>query len=92
MFKRDDFNELDKEYFDFLLKSAYYINLKSKNTGHIWSIYSKQINSIYRSLEIQHKHKDRDPFHVQLRWHPKSIKEAQDKIKSRDRWQLAGRP
>ena len=91
MFTRQEFKKLDGKYFDVLLRSAYYINLKSRNTGHTWSIYSKQLTVDRRELEISHKHKDNDEYHVQLRFHPRNIDEAQRMIKDHDRWHLNGR-
>ena len=62
------------------------IILKSNNTGHIWDI-TCQDNPRGRSLIINHKHNETDPYHVQPQMHPQTITEAQEMIKKHDEWQ-----
>lgn len=91
MFTKEDFRKIDKKYFIILQKTAFYLDLKSKNTGHSWSIYSSQIDPLHRSLVIRHKHHDKDEYHPQLRYHPKDIVAAQKMIMAHDEWHLGGR-
>ena len=91
MFTKDDFRKLDKTYFEVIRKTAYYLDLKSKNTGHSWSIYYYELDMSHYSLVVRHKHHDKDDYHMQLRCHPRTVKEAQDLIKQHDTWHLNGR-
>ncbi|MCR5604636.1 MAG: hypothetical protein K6G27_13180 [Lachnospiraceae bacterium] len=91
MFTKQEFKKLDRKYFDVVLKTTYYIDLKSRNTGHTWSIYCKQLTMDRRELVVRHKHRDKDEYHIQPRFHPRNIDEAQKMIKDHDRWHLNGR-
>ncbi len=90
MFERKDFEEIDREYFDVINETCYHIILKSKNTGHTWDIMCQERPN-GRSLVISHKHKDKDPFHIQRGFHPKTVEDAQKKIMKHDLWHLKGR-
>ncbi len=37
---------------------------------------------------VYHKHKEQDPFHEQVGFHPKTIEEAEKLIKEHDIWQI----
>lgn len=91
MFNRQDIQGIDKSYFTVISVTAYYIELKSKNTKHIWIIYSRMLFWGKRSLIVYHKHRESDPPHIQLKFHPRNICEAQILIKNHDEWQLNGR-
>ncbi len=91
MFTKQELKKIDRKYFEILRKSAFYVDLKSKNTGHSWSIYSRQLDTKTRSLIIRHKHHDKDEYHEQLRYHPRTIEQAQSMIKAHDKWHLNGR-
>lgn len=91
MFEKKDFINVDRKYFKVINETAYHLTLKSKNTGHTWDIECRE-NPTGRSLIVNHKHKDSDPFHEQPWFHPRSIEEAQEMIKSHDAWQIEGRP
>ncbi len=91
MFEKKDFINVDRKYFKVINETAYHLTLKSKNTGHTWDIECRE-NPTGRSLIVNHKHKDSDPFHEQPWFHPRSIEEAQELIKSHDAWQIEGRP
>ena len=91
MFTKAELNHLDCDYFFVMLRSACRIQLKSKNTGHIWDLESNTVFYGKRSIIVHHKHKDTDCFHVQRGIHPKTIAEAQNMIKSHDEWHLNGR-
>lgn len=88
MFSKEELKLVDKEYFHILNKTAFHVLVKSKNTLHIWDIESQSITPGKRSLVIHHKHKDEQPFHTQLNFHPKTLEEAQDLIKKHDEWQM----
>ncbi len=89
MYEKNDFEQIDKEYFQVLTQTGYHIILKSKNTEHIWDIYCQE-HSRGRSLVINHKHNETEPFHVQRKYHPKTVEEAQKRIKKHDKWYLKG--
>lgn len=91
MFTKKDYTFIDTKYFDVEHISLYYIILKSKNTKHIWSIYSQCTTLGKRSLVISHKHHAIDQFHIQKWMHPKSVIEAQEMIKKHDIWHLKNR-
>ena len=90
MFTKEDFSDIDTVYFSVKSFTGYHIILKSKNTGHIWDIYYRPFPGGH-SLVIHHKHKEKDPFHQQPYFHPRTLEEAQDMIKKHDTWQLKGR-
>jgi hypothetical protein len=90
MFTQKDYAQIDTEYFEVKTKTQYHIVLKSKNTGHFWDIeYRGRPGG--RSLLINHKHKESQPFHPQNRYHPRSVADAQRLIREHDVWQMNGR-
>ena len=91
MFTKEDFRKINKKHFIVVQKTAFYLDLKSRITGHTWSIYSSQIDHVHRSLVIRHKHHDNDEYHVQHRYHPKDVLEAQKMIIAHDEWHISGR-
>ena len=86
MFEKKDFENVDREYFQVINETCYHLTLKSKNTGHTWNIACIE-NPHGKSFVISHKHNDNDPFHLQPGFHPRSIQEAQEMIKTHDTWQ-----
>lgn len=91
MFEKDEFEKLDNQYFKIFQKTAFHIILMSKNTNHFWDIESKSLFYGQRAIVVHHKHKKEDNFHVQLRFHPRTIDEAQNLIIEHDLWHLNGR-
>lgn len=91
MFQRNEFQELDRTYFEVRETSVCNIVLKSKSCGHMWAIQSRELFPGKRSLVILHKHKEADPYHEQALMHPKTVAEAQDLIKAHDTWHINGR-
>ncbi len=91
MFDTKDFNRIDKGYFEVLSLTSLNIKVRSKNTGHLWSIHSKDLNQNISSIEIWHQHKDEDRPHLQRGLHPLTVREAQKMIKEHDRYVLNGR-
>ena len=90
MFDKKDWEQIDKDYFDVIEVSSYHITLKSRPTGHSWDITCRY-HPGGRSLIILHRHKDSDPFHEQIRFHPSTVTQAQDLIKEHDTWVLNGK-
>ena len=90
MFDKTEINKIDKKYFQILQANGYHIIIKSKNTNHTWDIYCRDCDG-YRSLIISHKHKEDYPFHEQAKMHQKTVMEAQELIKSQDKWHLQNR-
>lgn len=88
MFDTKDFNSIDKQYFEVLALTCYNIKVRSRNTQHLWAIYSKDLNQNISSIEIWHQHKDEDRPHLQRGLHPLTVKEAQKMIKDHDRYVL----
>ncbi len=66
MFDTKEFVNVDREYFEVINETCYHLTLKSCNTGHTWDIECRNNPNNTRSLVISHKHKDSDPFHIQL--------------------------
>jgi len=85
MFDKNDISQIDRDHFQVIEESCYHIVLKSKNTGHTWDITCRY-HPGGRSLIVNHKHKDSDPYHEQPGFHPLTIKQAQDMIKNHDAW------
>ena len=90
MFTQKDISQIDRDYFVVNATTLYNICLVSKNTKHHWTIQPQTING-HRSLIVLHRHGKSGEFHVQPHFHPRSISQAQDLIKSHDRFQLNGR-
>ena len=90
MFTRKDISQIDRDYFVVNATTLYNICLVSKNTKHHWTIQPQTING-HRSLIVLHRHGNSGEFHVQPHFHPRTISQAQDLIKSHDRFQLNGR-
>ncbi len=86
MFDAKDFNRKDRQYFEVLSLTSINIKVRSKNTGHLWSIHSKDLNQNISSIEIWHQHKEEDRPHLQGRLHPKTVKEALKMIKEHDKY------
>ena len=90
MFGKNDWDQIDNEYFKVIEASMYHITLKSNTTGHIWDIYCRYYPG-GRSIIVYHKHRDSDPFHKQKGYHPQTIAQAQDLIKDHDRYVMEGK-
>lgn len=87
MYKSEEFTDIDRKYFRVLSVGCYNIILQSKTTRHIWCIHQKELTyGKSCSIEIYHKHKKDQPFHVQKRYHPTNLVQAQILIKDHDMW------
>ena len=90
MFNKKDLSQIDRVYFKVNAATCYNICLQSKNTKHHWIIQAI-MNNGFRSLIIHHRHGNIGEYHIQPRFHPRSVKQAQEMIKSHDLYQLNGR-
>lgn len=83
MFSAKDIRLIDTEYFNTELFSGYHIIIMSKNTHHIWDIYSP---GEYKNCQIFHKHSSEAAYHFHSR--AKNLRQAIKDIKSHDEFQL----
>ena len=90
MFTQEDFSQINKDYFIIRITTPYNIHLISKNTKHHWVIQPQTFNNC-RILTVLHRHGQSGEFHIQPRFHPHSVDQAQELIKSHDKFQLNGR-
>ena len=90
MFTQKDMKQIDRDYFVVTATNLYNICLVSKNTKHSWIIQPRTDNG-HRSLIILHRHGTSGEYHTQPHFHPRSILQAQELIKSHDLFQLNGR-
>lgn len=81
MFTRKDISQIDRDYFVVNATTLYNICMVSKNTNHSWIIQPRTING-HRSLIILHRHGTSGEYHTQPYFHPRSILQAQELIKS----------
>lgn len=88
MFDMKELDSLDQQYFTVLYKDVYDVTIRSKNTGHYWSLHSPDCPE-QGVVIIFHFHRY-EPFHAHGR--ANSLRQAVKSIKSHDRWQLQGRP
>ncbi len=87
MFDMNELESLDTTYFSVLYKDPFDITIRSKNTGHFWSLHSPDCpeNNV---VVIFHSH-HAEPFHMHGRTH--TLRQAVRGIKRHDKWQMNGR-
>lgn len=85
MIDRIDIEAIDKEYFEIMEIKDYILVLRSRNTGHFWSLLEQEYNGC-RTFQIRHKHKEEAPYHSQK--NRPSVAACCDYIKSHDAYQL----
>lgn len=90
MFDKKDILQIDRDYFIVKSSTCYNICLQSKNTKHHWTI-QPVTNNGFRSLIVLHRHGNSGDFHIQPKFHPRTVSQAQELIKSHDLFQLNGR-
>lgn len=88
MFDANDLACLDPKYFNIIYEDVYDVTIRSKNTGHYWSLHSPEYPE-RGVVIIFHSHRA-EPFHAHGR--ANSLRQAVKRIQSHDRWQLKGRP
>lgn len=88
MFDAKELESLDATYFTVLYKDPFDVTIRSKNTGHFWSLQSPDCpdNNV---VIIFHSH-HAEPYHMHGR--TRTLRQAVRSIRSHDRWQLMGRP
>lgn len=88
MFDAKELESLDATYFTVLYKDPFDVTIRSKNTGHFWSLHSPDCpdNNV---VIIFHSH-HAEPYHMHGR--TRTLRQAVRSIRSHDRWQLMGRP
>lgn len=64
MINQEDIIEIDREYFDIIGEKDFVLVLRSRSTGHYWSLLEQVYNG-HRTFRISHKHKASDPYHFQ---------------------------
>lgn len=64
MINQEDIIEIDREYFEIIGKKDFVLVLRSRNTGHYWSLLEQVYNG-HRTFQICHKHKEAEPYHPQ---------------------------
>ena len=87
MFDMKELEALDTTYFSVLYKDPFDITIRSKNTGHFWTLHSPDCpeNNV---VVIFHSH-HAEPFHIHGR--TRTLRQAVRGIKRHDKWQMNGR-
>lgn len=88
MFDAKDLAYLDPKYFTIIYTDVYDVTIRSKNTGHYWSLHSPDCPD-RGVVVIFHSH-HAEPYHAHGR--ASSLRQAVRSIQSHDRWQMKGRP
>lgn len=89
MFSKNEQRLIDTDYFEIIRVSDYYIEIKSKNTKHMWIIHKHRFeddNGIY----LYHKHSNKDPYYHFHR-SQKTVRACLLDIYGHDRFQMNGR-
>lgn len=88
-FSRKELSLISEEYFEILNIAGCYIEIRSKNTSHCWSICKPGRFGVY-PIEIYHKHRLENPvYHLHRR--KGTVWGAVEEIKKHDQYQLSGR-
>ena len=61
MFTRKEKNMLFDPYFEVIRETEQFIEVRSVNTGHCWSVF-KNIYNAPRKITLYHKHKESDRY------------------------------
>ena len=87
MFEMKELELLDPKYFTIIYRDIFDVTIRSKNTGHYWSLHSPESpkNNV---VVIFHSHRA-EPYHLHGRTH--TLRQAIRNIKRHDRWQMNGR-
>lgn len=86
MFTRKEKNMLFDPYFEVIRETEQFIEVRSVNTGHCWSIFKNEYNQTHR-VTLYHKHKESDPYFHQHRM-CRNVVAAVEQIKSHDTYVL----
>ena len=82
MFTRKEKNMLFDPYFEMIRETEQFIEVRSVNTGHCWSVF-KNIYNAPRKITLYHKHKESDRYFHQHRA-CRTVTEAVSQIKAHD--------
>ena len=82
MFTRKEKNMLFDPYFEVIRETEQFIEVRSVNTGHCWSVF-KNIYNAPRKITLYHKHKESDRYFHQHRA-CRTVTEAVSQIKAHD--------
>ena len=93
MFATKDLDKIDPGYFTIIYRDAYDVTIKSKNTGHYWSLHNPEYPETGQII-IFHSHNADRSGRVLYHMHGRanSLRQAIRSIQSHDRWQMKGRP
>lgn len=86
MFTRKEKNMLYDPYFEMIRETEQFIEVRSANTGHCWSVF-KNIYNAPRKITLYHKHKQSDRYFHQHRV-CRTVVDAVSEIKSHDEYVL----
>ena len=86
MFTRKEKNMLFDPYFEVIRETEQFIEVRSVNTGHCWSVF-KNIYNAPRKITLYHKHKESDRYFHQHRV-CRTVVDAVSEIKSHDEYVL----
>ena len=86
MFTRKEKNMLFDPYFEVIRETEQFIEVRSVNTGHCWSVF-KNIYNAPRKITLYHKHKESDRYFHQHRVY-RTVVDAVSEIKSHDKYVL----
>ena len=93
MFDAKELASLDDRYFVIIYRDPYDITIRSKSTGHYWSLHNPEYPVSGQVIIFHSHHADktgRVPFHLHGR--ANSLRQAVRSIQKHDRWQMQGRP
>lgn len=86
MFTRKEKNILFDPYFEVIRETEQFIEVRSANTGHCWSVF-KNIYNAPRKITLYHKHRECDRYFHQHRV-CRTVADAVTEIKSHDEYVL----
>ena len=68
MIDQVDIDFIDENHFEIIGKKPYTLVIRSRSTGHYWSLLEQVYNG-HRTFQICHKHKEAEPYHPQKTGH-----------------------
>ena len=86
MFTRKEKNMLFDPYFEVIRETEQFIDVRSVNTGHCWSVF-KNIYNAPRKITLYHKHNESDRYFHRHRV-CRTVVDAVSEIKSHDEYVL----
>lgn len=86
MFTRKEERMLHDTYFFIVRETEQFVEVRSENTGHYWSVFKNSLEASNR-VTLYHKHKAKDKYYHRHR-ECRTVQEAVEQIKSHDRYVL----